>query len=902
MKIFLRSTIMGIVVNLSLIILGTIAFVLGISYFIREKNHTSLRVLILMLGIFATMWCFGYAFMGMTGNTSFAIIGRNFGLFGVIAFMVTETAFLIIEVGLPKLVLKTLLPVTVLIAAIDFVFYSNINNLIFIRYQERTCYYARSTPARSFHEFFIIFLFVSMLSIGIYWLRKVRLRREKDIVFLLIVANLSIAVASLPDTILPLLNLPSFPASCYGCFIAFFTVWFVCNKFNAFSISVQNFSSYIYKNVDAVILLFDPYNKLSVANEPAHRFLSFDRVNGQSISELFEISSADADTLFQTAKEEAESSHSFRLVARNNGAICSLTLNQIKDKYGETYGTICFVYDLSREEAMLREVSEMKEKLQEELSEKTRQVERLTLQAISTIANTIDAKDTYTKGHSIRVAEYSAQLAEALGYSEDVVQNIKYIALLHDIGKIGVPDNVLNKPGKLTDLEFELIKSHTTIGGEILKDITLIPDVAIGAKYHHERYNGKGYPTGLKGTDIPDIARIICIADSYDAMNSKRVYRNSLSREVIREELIKGKGTQFDPTFVTKFIELFDAGLLLDNPSDATASETIMDESSRLLEHIIENIENEKQKSSERDSLTGLYNRSAGEPLIATAMALAPGCLAFIDLDNLKPINDQFGHLAGDHALVTVADVLRKNNHNAIIVRIGGDEFLYYMKNVTEKDAQATIEGILHSFRSKKENDPILAKASLSIGLCLSTVSDTYNDIYKKADKALYYVKQNGKDGFYFYHRSVETTSRMNAVDLRRLVDAIAKQGNYEGSLGVEYRTFAKIYDFINNLVDRYQHSLKLIMITLEPSADATLTLEHHEEAMSAMERAIKSSLRNVDVNTRFSSEQFLVILINAESASVQMIVTRIFNQFYKNYTHNNIVASYDVADIKGEE
>lgn len=307
------------------------------------------------------------------------------------------------------------------------------------------------------------------------------------------------------------------------------------------------------------------------------------------------------------------------------------------------------------------------------------------------------------------------------------------------------------------------------------------------------------------------------------------------------------------------------------------------------------------KKKSQKDSLTGLLNRSYGEPLIVSAMAQSNGCLAFIDLDNLKPINDQFGHISGDHALAAVADVLRENSRNAIIVRVGGDEFLYYMKNVTESEAQATIEEILRSFRSRKEKEPALAKSSLSIGLCLSSPSDIYSDIYNKTDKALYYVKQNGKDGFNFYHHSA-AAERVQDVDLHRLAEAIARQGDYEGSLVVEYRTFAKIYDFVNHLVDRYQHSLSLIMITLEPTAGTEFTLEHQEEAMSAMEQAITGSLRTVDVNTRFSSEQFLVILLNAERSSLEMIVTRIFDQFYKTYTYNDIVARYDVADVKGED
>ena len=151
------------------------------------------------------------------------------------------------------------------------------------------------------------------------------------------------------------------------------------------------------------------------------------------------------------------------------------------------------------------------------LNEKNSEIQKMALQSITTIANTIDAKDGYTQGHSKRVSEYSAALAEELGMSDEEVQNIRSVALLHDIGKIGVPDSVLNKPGKLTREEYHLMKQHPVMGGEILKDISMIQGVDIGAKYHHERYDGKGYPEGLKGEEIPFIARIIAVADAYDA-------------------------------------------------------------------------------------------------------------------------------------------------------------------------------------------------------------------------------------------------------------------------------------------------------------------------------------------------------------------------------------------------
>ena len=177
-------------------------------------------------------------------------------------------------------------------------------------------------------------------------------------------------------------------------------------------------------------------------------------------------------------------------------------------------------------------------------------------ESIETFTNFIDAKDPYTNGHSKRVALYTKLIAEKMGFSGEDLDKIYYSALLHDCGKIGVPDNVLGKPGKLTDEEFEIIKSHTTRGGEILSSFKSLEDVDEGAHYHHERYDGKGYPEGLKGEEIPLIARMICVADSFDAMNSNRVYRKKLSKDYIIHELENNRGTQFDPKIANIMLEL----------------------------------------------------------------------------------------------------------------------------------------------------------------------------------------------------------------------------------------------------------------------------------------------------------------------------------------------------------
>lgn len=175
--------------------------------------------------------------------------------------------------------------------------------------------------------------------------------------------------------------------------------------------------------------------------------------------------------------------------------------------------------------------------------------ERLSLQIVKTLAGTIDAKDSYTKGHSSRVAEYSKEIARRAGYSERAQEDIYMMGLLHDVGKIGISDAIINKRTHLTDEEYDQIKTHPTVGFEILRNITEMPKLAIGARWHHERYDGKGYPDGLSGKDIPEEARIISVADAYDAMSSMRSYHDIFAQSYIIEEIKKGKGTQFDPEF-----------------------------------------------------------------------------------------------------------------------------------------------------------------------------------------------------------------------------------------------------------------------------------------------------------------------------------------------------------------
>lgn len=199
------------------------------------------------------------------------------------------------------------------------------------------------------------------------------------------------------------------------------------------------------------------------------------------------------------------------------------------------------------------------EKQRREMESIRKQI-RMGNETIFSIANAVEARDKSTGRHSFRVAEYAVLIARELGFTEEEQNQIRRTGLLHDIGKIGVPDSVLNKPAPLDDDEYKIMKTHTLIGGEILKDFTLIPHVDEGAKFHHERYDGKGYPNGLKGEEIPLNARIIGIADAFDAMTANRVYRKALDMDFVKNELRQGSGSQFDPGLVEIMLELIEKG------------------------------------------------------------------------------------------------------------------------------------------------------------------------------------------------------------------------------------------------------------------------------------------------------------------------------------------------------
>ena len=209
-------------------------------------------------------------------------------------------------------------------------------------------------------------------------------------------------------------------------------------------------------------------------------------------------------------------------------------------------------------ESGIKSIEQMNEikRMNDELSDTYEKLEKAYLDSIETLRYTVEAKDPYTRGHSDRVAEYSVLIGEKLGLSEEDLRTLRIGGLFHDIGKIGIPDSILLKESKLSDDEYSQIKNHPTIGAHISQNATIFQDILPIVKHHHERYDGNGYPSRLKGEEIPYFARIAAVADTFDAMTSKRTYRNAIPLEEVKEEIKRCEGTQFDPSIAETFLEI----------------------------------------------------------------------------------------------------------------------------------------------------------------------------------------------------------------------------------------------------------------------------------------------------------------------------------------------------------
>ena len=543
-------------------------------------------------------------------------------------------------------------------------------------------------------------------------------------------------------------------------------------------------------------------------------------------------------------------------------------------------------------------------KQKKEMDKHREQLEEISLQLMQTLSTTIEAKDEYTRGHSYRVAEYSALIARELNWDEDEIRNLKNAAYLHDIGKIGIPDNILNKPVKLTDEELGVIKEHTVIGAEILKNITLIDHVKEAARSHHERYDGRGYPDGLKGEEIPLYARIIAVADSFDAMKSRRIYRSPLDDQVVYNEIFQNRGTQFDPELADIFLKLLDEERVITEKERELFDEdgtglNMESEIEKFISSVMTTIKTQENIEG-FDFLTGLPMRNRGEMLAAQFMQQDDGYLVFLDMDNLKKMNDLYGHKAGDRALKLLGSLLMEYTRHAVVCRLGGDEFLMFVPKVSKERITEIVTGIQKDFDAEKEKDPEIRFASVSAGICEVNKGDPFEECYSKADKALYHVKQNGKGSFFFYYQleDEKVGDHGTGKDLELVSKALSASGDYYGALELDYREFAKIYEYMNSMEKRYKCHCYLVMVTLETEADSASNIEDIEFALECMEQAIRQKIRKVDVCTRYSSMQYLIILFEADEKRIPNIMERIFGQYREQCGKKNLLPNYDYMSM----
>lgn len=558
------------------------------------------------------------------------------------------------------------------------------------------------------------------------------------------------------------------------------------------------------------------------------------------------------------------------------------------------------------------ELYDLKESMDSRMEENSQMAAKASLDSIMAIANIIDAKDAYTSRHSVRVAKCAEAIARKLGWTEEEVQNLYYVALLHDIGKMGVPDFILNKPTRLSDEEFSLIKRHPAIGNEILKSVHVVQDVAVGALYHHERYDGRGYPFGLKGEEIPLCARIIGVADTYDAMTSDRIYRAKIPREKVIAEFEQCAGTQFDPQIAAVFVAMLKDGFHipkesckdLDLPLDAGDAEN-----SVVLDKALNEYTAGMQKTGSTDPLTGLLNRQNGERGIEKLLNVGSrGALALIDLDRFWSVNHRYGHIVGDKVLKILGNTLSEMSGPLdVICRLGRDEFLAFFAGLARRDEIGEkVEAIREAFCKKLAEAGCADITTLSAGIAVAPQDgQNFSLLYHSADKALYYVKKNGKNTYAFYSGEKEKSAAEKQPDadfanIRRIIEG--RMDADENAQKAQYGEFQQFSGYIAKCLKQKEETVQALLFTVENESKGHLDNSTYEEALAALEMAVAYSLRMVNGGCRYSSVQYLVLLPDTSLEEGKKVAQRVISQFYKIFSGAGIMLSFDIETIRSEK
>ncbi|MBR6294194.1 MAG: diguanylate cyclase [Lachnospiraceae bacterium] len=545
----------------------------------------------------------------------------------------------------------------------------------------------------------------------------------------------------------------------------------------------------------------------------------------------------------------------------------------------------------------------LRKDLEGRLLEKTKQIARISLKSMMMIANTVDKKDPLAAEHSNNVAWFSVEIAKKLGWSTDDLYNLQNLALIHDIGNIGVPETIIRKKGQLTPEEYDTVKKHTTLGRNILADMTVIRKAAEVAETHHERYDGKGYPNGLSGRSIPIEARIIAIADAFDSMTTDRAFRKKLSREEVLNEFAKGRGTQFDPELVDIALDLLSNDNFKRDEADVIREEELAVESSRLLQDVLSTYTDRPRRSHVRDPLTGLWSSSYAMDEIDNYLSekRASGCFMLVDIDGFSQINDNLGHIVGDSVIKNISVILSEMMRNDdIICRVGGDEFILFFKDGGSKEfATAKAEEIILYLDDGLKNPVSDERISVSIGITLAqTDGRDFATLYNKADKALYLVKENGKHSYHFFSDEgsmMRHTLASTRIDLEYLKKFVSEKDSTPGGFMVEYESFKKIFRFLGRAQRRTSSPVILLLLTITAQDGSPANSEILEAAMIHLKSAITSAIRSGDVTTNYSSSQYLAILLESTTQNGYLIAERIRKIFYESIDYPDIRLTYDI-------
>ena len=559
----------------------------------------------------------------------------------------------------------------------------------------------------------------------------------------------------------------------------------------------------------------------------------------------------------------------------------------------------------------LVELHYYRKELESEIKKQKKKVSDLSFQAMITIAHTIDLKDRYGEGHSLRVALYSREIARRLGWTVEELKNLYNVALLHDIGKIAIEDSILNKMGTLTEQEYESVKRHTKVGADIVKNTTFIPGIKEGISYHHERYDGAGY-VGLKGKNIPLIARILAVADAVTAMEEDRPFRRRLSSIELEKELISNKGKQFDPDIVNVAVEMLHEGYDVDEKLAQMMKQISGDvsETGELMRQVVTTSTQETKSELEKDSLTGFLNRRSFEEKIEKFLRkpMSYGTFFMMDMDNFKSVNDTYGHLAGDELILTFVDIIKNCvREQDFVCRVGGDEFAIFFPYLDkEKVIRKRADEIISCFA--KERDRLgYANCSVSIGIMTKYAKSNnmdYDNLYKCADNALYYVKNNGKDDFHIYASAIMDggmdSLEQEQIDVQQLIHRVAERKEYMGAYRVEYDSFSYIYRFIARNVERTKQPVQIVLFTFPLKEKSEEEVMKIQNSLALLEKAIAQSLRRGDVTSRMSLTQQIVILMGANKENGMHVVDRMVQCYEGLAGEEGLKFEYDIKDVSG--